>query len=206
MRERQVVSIGRGSMLTLKFAENCMRKSVLLVVVSSALSIVAACGGKLTDAETRETMLPDGAIIGTGGSDNTGGAGGSDNTGGSGGNGGGIDPGGTTGSGGSGGTGGATTGSGGSTTGTGATGGTGGSGGPGGSGSGGGSIDAGAACPVMQPANGAECATTSPCSYGATICSCANSGGQGGNRRDAGSAWSCTGSGGGSVDAGGRRG
>ena len=181
------------------FAENCMRNSVLLLVAISALSLPVACGGKLTDAETRETTLPDGAIIGKGGSDNTGGSGGSDSTGGSGGSsstGGGSDPG----SGGTTGTGGATSGTGGSTTGTGATGGSGGGSG----GSGGVTIDAGSACPVTQPSNGADCGTSAgPCSYGNTTCACAmTGGGGGGNRRDAGMSWTC---GGGTVDAG-RRG
>jgi hypothetical protein len=175
-----------------------MRNSLLLLAASGALCLVIpACGGKLTDAESREFLSEGGIPTGTGGSDNAGGTGGSggaggDETGGAGGAG-------TTGTGGTGttGTGGATGGS------TGGTGGTG-SGGAGGTGTGGGSVDAGAACPATQPSNGTNCGdATTTCAYGAMTCTCATSGGGGGNRRDAGMSWACGGADGGRGGRGG---
>ena len=196
-------------MLTEKF----MRTGFLLLLAGGAISLSApACGGKLTNAETR-WELGDAASTttggGAGGSDDMDGAGGTGATG-TGGAGGTMDPdpgggsGATTGSGGTGGSGAGTTGTTG-TTGTGGTGGTGsgtggGPGDPGGSGgSGGWSVDAGAGCPESQPSNGSTCGQVGlTCGYNNTNCTCQMAGG-GGNRSDAGRTnWACAGT----TDAG----
>jgi len=176
-----------------------MRTGFLLLLASGAISLsTPACGGKLTNAETRwefgdAATTSTGATTGggAGGSDDIDGAGGSGATG-TGGAGGTDNPdptGGTTGS----------TGSGGNTsTGAGGTGGTGTGGGPGdpggSGGSGGGtSVDASAGCPENQPSNNATCAQMGlVCSYSAANCSCVMSGGGGGRGRDGGTAsWDC---------------
>jgi hypothetical protein len=193
-----------------------MRTSCLLLVGLGGAVIslsTPGCGGKLTNEETLHYW--DGSVttgttgtggtssgtMGAGGSsgdDDSGGGSGGDNTGGSGGTGdpdptgsGGATSGGGTGSGsgGSGGSGGGGSGAGGA----GAVGGSGGgsTGGSGGFG-GGPSIDASAGCPAAQPMNGSSCDQTAVCSYGATSCACAMTGGGGGNRRDAGMmTWTC---------------
>ena len=187
-----------------------MRTGFLLLLACWAISLsTPACGGKLTNAETRWEFgdaaststgaTPGGGagvsddIDGAGGSGATGpgGAGGTDNP----------DPtGGTTGSTGSGGN--TTGGSGAGGMGTGATGTGGGPGNPGGSGGGGGGtgVDAGAGCPENQPSNNSTCAQMGlVCSYNATNCACVMSGGGGGRGRDGGTAsWACAGT----TDAG----
>jgi hypothetical protein len=155
-----------------------MRTCFLLLIAGGAISLwPLGCGGKLTNAETLED-LEDGSILAGGTTTGSGGA---------------ANGGGTSGAAGSSGTG---TGSGGGGTGDpdpdpGGTGGT-------GSGNGAGTIaDASSQCPASRPSNGGECAAASSvCSYGATTCACTNEGGRGGNRRDAGTTWTC------GVDAG----
>jgi len=170
-----------------------MRTGFLLLLAGGAISLsTPACGGKLTNAETR-WEFGDAASTSTGATTG-GGAGGSDGVDGGGGSG-------ATGTGGAGGTDnpdptgstGGSTGSGGGTT----TGGTttgGGPGDPGGSGgSGGAGIDAGAGCPENQPSDNSTCAQMGlVCGYSAMNCSCVMSGGGGNRGRDGGTTtWNC---------------
>ena len=160
-----------------------MRKTFpVLFLATGAIALSAlACGGKLTDAETRgDDWDSDADTTGSGGSagttGGTGGSGGSDSTGTTTGTGGA-----TTGTGGSvTGTGGATTGTGGGTTGGGGTGAAGGGSGTGGAGTGGsgtgGSGGSGdAMCPTRAPNSGSNCDLPSGtvCGIGTQTCTCA---------------------------------